>query len=172
MKIARIAFLSVAFMIILSCQSHAGELTLGAKASIYNPPEDGASPSLMYGFALDYDINRYFHAIAGASYTSYAAKGVDYTLMPITFDLVAHFRPDSNIDPYLGLGVGYYSKTADKVERSRTGGQAEAGVNFHIGNFNAALEISYIVTDLSDSSIGAVSCGGWASGTSYVWMPF
>jgi hypothetical protein len=147
-------------------------LVLGAKASIYNPPEDGANPSLMYGFVLDYDINRYLHAQADASYTSYTAKGIDYTLMPITFNLIAHFMPESNIDPYLGGGVGYYSKTVDGTERSRTGGQGMAGLNFHIGGFNASLELRYIVMDLSDPDTASLSYGGWASGTTYMWIPF
>ena len=163
--------LSVILLMSISSAVLAGQLTLGAKAYIYNPPEEGASPSLMYGFVLDYDMNRYLHAMAEASYTSYAAKGINYTLMPITLNLVAHFLPGSPVDPYLGGGVGYYSKTADGVENSKTGWQTMAGVTFRVGNFYAGFEATYIVPDMSQST-GSVAWGGWASGTTSVFVPF
>lgn len=172
MRIQKVILLIIILLVAISSSAFAGLLTLGAKASIYNPPEEGANPTLMYGFILDYDINRILHARAGASYASYMAKGINYTLMPITFNLIAHFMPESNIDPYLGGGLGYYSKTVDGVESSKTGGQAIAGISFRIGNFNAAFEASYIVPDLSESDIGSLSWGGWASGTTYIWIPF
>ena len=162
-------------MILLICSSqaaNAGQLTLGAKASVYSPPEEGANPSLMYGFMLDYDINASLHARAEASYTSYTAKGIDYTLMPVTFNLIAHFIPGGAIDPYLGGGIGYYSKTAAGVETANTGAQGVAGLAFKLGGLNAALEASYVVPDLSHSEKGSMSWGGWASGTAYVLVPF
>jgi opacity protein-like surface antigen len=161
-------------MIVLAAGSPAlaGSLTLGAKASIYNPPEEGANPSLMYGFFLDYEMSKFLHARADASYTSYAAKDHNYSLMPITLNLIAHFIPDGNIDPYLGGGVGYYSYTADGMETSHTGAQAQAGLNFHIGGFSAAVEVSYIVPDINHSDVNSVSWGGWASGTTYMYVPF
>jgi len=171
----KILFLSVLISMIIilpALPAAAGALTLGAKASVYNPPEEGADPSLMYGFFLDYEINKFLHARADASYTSYAASGHNYTLMPITIGLIAHFLPDAPIDPYLGGGIGYYSSTFDGSETSHTGAQAQAGLNFHIGAFSAALEVSYIVPDLDHSDIASVSWGGWASGTAYMYVPF
>jgi len=166
-------FLFIAILcLIISGTANAGMLTLGAKASIYNPPEAGASPSLMYGFMLNYDVNAILNIRAGASYTSYTANDIDYTLMPITLDFIAHFLPASNIDPYLGLGIGYYSKTVDAIEDSYTGGQAIAGVQFNINGLNAAFEATYIVPDLSQSDEGSLSWGGWMTGTSYVFIPF
>jgi hypothetical protein len=166
-----ILLLVVGSLVFFSSRAGAGLITLGAKASVYNPPEQGASPALMYGFLLDYEINSYFHANAGASYTSYTANGNNYTLMPITFDLIYHIMPGASLDPYIGGGLGYYSKTINGSENSRGGAQAMTGVAFHIGNFNAAIEISYILPDLSDSSSGSFAWGGWASGAAYVWVP-
>jgi len=159
-------------LIFASSSARAGVLTLGAKASIYNPPEEGASPTLMYGFVLDYDINAHLHARAGASYTSYSAKGVRYTLMPITFNLIYHLMPGNFIDPYLGGGVGYYSKTEDGNEYGRTGGQAVAGMRFSVGGLNAAIEATYIDPNFDDLESGTMSWGGWAAGTTYVFIPF
>ena len=172
MRISKTALLTIILLVAIPSSAFAGLLTLGAKASIYNPPEEGANPTLMYGFMLDYDINRILHARVGAFYTSYTAKGINYTLMPITLDLIAHFMPESNIDPYLGAGIGHYSKTVNGIESSKTGGQAIAGISFRIGNFNAALEASYIVPDLEESDKGSLCWGGWASGTTYIWVPF
>jgi hypothetical protein len=172
MKNLKLYLLIIIAFSLLVQSAHAGLLTLGAKASIYNPPEEGANPSVMYGFVLDYDINRILHARAGASYTSYTAKGINYTLMPITLNLIAHFMPESTVDPYLGGGVGYYSKTVDGVESSKTGGQAIGGITFRLEGFYAGFEVQYIVPDLAQSDIGSLSWGGWASGTSYIWIPF
>lgn len=169
--IKTVSFILISVLFLCS-NAHAGMLTLGAKAAIYNPPEAGANPSLMYGFVLDYEINRMLHANAGTSYTSYTAGGVNYTLMPITLNLIAHFMPDSNIDPYLGGGLGYYSKTAAGVESSKTGAQGVAGLAFRVGGFNAAFEAQYIVPDLSHGEIGSYSWGGWASGSAYAYVPF
>jgi len=171
MKILRVILITV-LLAALSTPASAGMLTLGAKASIYNPPEAGASPSLMYGFMLDYDINAVFHARAGAHYTSYTANDVDYTLMPITLDILAHLMPGNNVDPYLGVGVGYYSKTIDGEESSHTGGQAIAGIKFNLGGFSAAFEATYMVPDLAKSEEGSFAWGGWASGSTYVYVPF
>ena len=172
MRILKTGPLLLLCLIALSSIAYAGQLALTAKASIYNPPEACAAPSLMYGFGLDYDINGYWHAMADASYTSYAAGGKNYTLMPITVNLIGHFAPGAPVDPYLGGGLGYYSKTVDGVENGRTGAQAMTGIAFKIGNFNAALEATYMVTDLNDPSTASVSWGGWASGTAYAWIPF
>jgi hypothetical protein len=172
MKIKKILPLFLALLLMASGMSFAGDLTLGARAGVYNPPEEGAKPSFMYGFTLDYGINAYLHARADASYTSYAADGIDYTLMPVTINLIAHFLPGAPIDPYLGGGVGYYSKTKDGVEFSKTGAQAMAGFNFKIGGLNAAFEAMYIVPDLNHSDVGSFSWGGSAAGTTYVLIPF
>ncbi len=173
MKLAKNVFLlTTVLSLCLFSTAYAGQLTLGAKASIYNPPEEGANPSLMYGFVLDYDINAFLHAQADASYTSYTADGIDYTLMPITVNLIAHFIPGGAIDPYLGGGLGYYSKTADGVETANTGAQAIAGFAFKVGGLNAAFEATYIVPDLSHSDKGSFAWGGSAAGTTYVWVPF
>lgn len=169
---ARTALLATAILLFYCGSSIAGLMTLGAKASVYNPPEPGANPSLMYGFFLDYEINEYLHARTDASYTSYTAEGIDYTLMPITANLIAHFMPGSSVDPYIGGGLGYYSKTADGVETAKTGAQGIAGLRFTVGGLTAALEVTYIVSDLGHSEDASVSWGGWATGTTSVWIPF
>jgi len=178
MKIYKLIIIFTLIFSLLPGAASAGLLTLGAKASIYTPPEVGANPTLMYGFVLDYDINEIFHARAGASYTSYSVHdditdtNINYTLMPITLNLIAHFIPGGAIDPYIGGGIGYYSKTTDSVESSHTGGQAVAGINIKTGGINVAFEAAFIDPDLSDSIEGSMSWGGWATGTSYVFIPF
>ena len=171
-RLTLIMFLLFALALLNASPAFCGALTMGAKASIYNPPQEGASPSLMYGFFLDYEINKYVHTRADASYTSYSANGHNYTLMPITINLIAHFMPDGVIDPYLGGGIGYYSQTMDGAETSHTGAQAQAGLNFHMGAFSAAIEVSYIVPDLDHPEANSVSWGGWASGSTYMYVPF
>ena len=152
--------------------SHAGVAAFSARASIYNPPEDGASPSFMYGFGFDYAVNPVVTVRGAAEYTSYTAKGVNYSLMPITLNVIAHFIPYGQIDPYLGAGVGLYSKTVGPDESRTLGAQAVGGIKFYMGNFAAAFEANYMIPDWNKSGKGDFNCGGWASGFTYITVPF
>jgi len=150
----------------------AGIVAFSARAFIYNPPEEGASPSLMYGFGFDYSVNPIITIRGAAEYTSYTAKGINYSLMPITLSVLAHFIPYGQIDPYLGTGVGLYSKTVNAEESRTLGAQAVAGIRFYLGNFTAAFEANYMIPDWQKSGKGDLSYGGWASGITYVTIPF
>lgn len=165
-------FLVVLFFIIFAQSVQAGIVSFSARASIYNPPEEGASPSIMYGFGFDYSVNPIVTVRGAAEYTSYTVKGVQYSLMPITLNIIAHFIPYGNFDPYLGAGCGLYSKTVGADETRSLGLQAVAGLKFYIGNFTCAFEANYMIPDCQKSGSGNLSYGGWASGATYVTVPF
>lgn len=165
--------LLICLILLTSVQSaHAGIAAFSARASIYNPPEEGASPSLMYGFGFDYAVNPIITVRGAAEYTSYSVGGVSYSLMPITLSVLAHLIPYSQIDPYLGAGIGLYSKTVGAEESRTLGAQAVAGIKFYMGNFTAAFEANYMIPDWNKSGKGDFNYGGWASGFTYVTVPF
>ena len=159
-------------VLLFPSSSHAGVVGFTARASIYNPPEAGASPSLMYGFGFDYSVNPIVTVRGAAEYTSYTANGVNYSLMPITLSVLAHLIPYGQIDPYLGGGIGLYSKTVGPDESRTLGAQAVTGIKFYLGNFTAAFEANYMIPDWQKSGKGDFSCGGWASGFTYLTVPF
>lgn len=140
-------------------------LEIGARVSLYNPPEAGASTTLLYGLGVNLNFSPNFSLATAMEYTSYGAVGHSYSLMPITADLIYHFIPFAPIDPYLGIGVGYYKKTKDGLNNDSGGGQARAGVSADLYFFDASLEVRYLVPDFKDPSKSSFSYGASLGGT-------
>ena len=165
-------FIVTFILFLISNPAFAGNLNLGAKASIYNPSVPGASPTIMYGIVADYDVNQMIHARGSVEYATYSIKDTSYSLMPVTVDIIAHLFPGFFVDPYFGGGVGYYKYTAGSVETSTTGLQAVAGISASIGAFYAGFEAKYYIPDASKTSEGQLSYGGYMTGAYGVTIPF
>jgi opacity protein-like surface antigen len=142
----------------------AGQLNLMGRAGIYTPPVAGAAPSIMYGVGAEYDMTENFTVRAAADTTSYSDGTNNYTLTPVTLDLIYRQTIQGMLTPYVGAGIGYYASSVNGATSSTTGLQTEAGVKFALGGFNAGFEIRYLLPDTADASSGAFSTNGYATG--------
>lgn len=145
--------------------AQAALMEVNGRFSFYNPPEAGAGTAFMYGLGLDFNFLPSLTLSTAIEYTAYSAGGHNYSLMPITADLIYHVIPLSPVDPYLGVGLGYYSKTTDGVGKSTVGGQLRAGVNFNLLVASAGLEARYIIPDLGNTGGSSFSWGGGIGGS-------
>lgn len=151
-------------LIILASASSAGILNVSGRAGIYSPPQSGSSPSLMYGLGADLGLTDHLSVRAAIDTTSYSVGGNQYTLTPVTVDIIYHETIAGMVTPYAGVGVGYYSSSVNGATNATTGAQAEAGVSFALGGFNAGVELRYLLPDASNGSSGSMSFNGYASG--------
>jgi opacity protein-like surface antigen len=142
----------------------AGNLDLMGRAGIYTPPVSGAAPSIMYGVGAEYEVTDNISVRAAADTTSYSDGTDNYTLTPVTVDLIYRQTIQGMLTPYVGAGIGYYSTSVNGAATSTTGLQTEAGVKFALGGFNAGFEIRYLLPDTSNSAGGAFSTNGYATG--------
>jgi len=142
----------------------AGKLDLMGRAGIYTPPVSGAAPSIMYGVGAEYGITENLSIRAAADTTSYSDGTNNYTLTPVTVDLIYHQTIQGMLTPYVGAGLGYYAYSMNGNTSSTTGLQTEAGVKFALGGFNAGFEIRYLLPDTADASSGAFTTNGYATG--------
>jgi hypothetical protein len=142
----------------LPAPASAGLIDIRARLSMYSPSE-GGGPALMYGLGADVNFDEHLTLAAAAEYAAYSANGHNYTLMPITLDLIYRLLPGFPIDPFLGAGLGIYNKGTDGVSKSSLGGQLRAGVQANLGLFGASADVRYVVPDFSDTSRSGVSYG-------------
>ena len=89
----------------------ADPLELHGQIHYYYPPETGAGATLMYGLNADLNFSSNFSLAAWVEYTTYRTGGHDYSLLPVTVDLIYRFTPGMPLDFYCGAGVGFYKKT-------------------------------------------------------------
>ena len=157
-------FIFIFLLSVAALPSFAGTLNHSGRAGIYTPTVAGASPSLMYGLGADYTLNDNLSVRAAVETTSYSAGGNNYTLTPITVDLIYRQTFVGMVTPYVGAGLGYYGSTVNGNTKSTTGAQAEAGLSFSMGGFTAGLELRYILPDASNSASGAFTTNGYATG--------
>lgn len=149
---------------LLTVPSFAGQLDLMGRAGIYTSPIAGTSPSIMYGVGAEYGINDNLAVRAAADTTSFSDGTSNYTLTPVTIDLIYRQTIQGMLTPYVGAGIGYYANTKDGNTTSTTGLQTEVGINFALGGFNAGFELRYILPDTGNAGTGAFTTNGYATG--------
>jgi len=156
-----------AFILILCPIAFADDLDIGTHASFYLPPEGGGN-TLMMGVDANYRIGSYFSARGSIDNSNYSTSDHQYSLTTYTVTLIGHILGDSNIDPYLGAGLGLYDKKTDGISNSTTGYNALAGLAFRFPAFNAGLEIKYTIPDSRHMDTGYYSIGGQMTGGLHV----
>jgi len=117
----------------------------------------------MYGVGADYSLSDSLSVRAALDTTTYSVNNVQCAFTPITVDVIYHQTVAGVLTPYAGAGLGYYSSTAGGATTSTMGYQAEAGVTFALGGFNAGVEFRYMVPDTAQSASSS-SYNGYASG--------
>ena len=130
---------------------------------MYSPTQSGASPSMMYGLGADYSLSDSLSVRAAVDTTTYSVNNIQYAFTPVTVDIIYHQTVAGVLTPYAGAGLGYYSSTAGGSTASTMGYQAEAGVTFALGGFNAGVEFRYMVPDTAQSASSS-SWNGYATG--------
>jgi len=143
----------------------AGTVDISGRAGIYTPSVPNSSPSLMYGVGANVGITDHLSLRGAVDTTAYTANNVNYTYMPITLDLIYHQTFAGMITPYVGAGVSYNSMTTGNVNTQTAGCQAETGITFALGGFNAGFEVRYLVPDSSKLDKGSVSMNGYMTGS-------
>lgn len=144
-------FVSLLCLLVMAASCFAGTLNVSGRAGMYNPGS-GISSSMMYGVAADYGITQNLSIRGAVDTTSYTTGGNTVTYMPVTVDLIYSQTIGGMLTPYAGAGLGYNSMTVAGTSTSTTGYQAEAGLRFALGGFNAGVEYRYIVPDASKST--------------------
>jgi hypothetical protein len=167
-KIVMRKILAITFVLILmhTC-AFAAELDIGTHASVYYPPEGGGN-TLMTGIDATYKIGPYFSARGDLDNSSYQAADHKYSLTSLAVTLIGHLLGDSNFDPYVGAGLGYYDKKIDGVTDASTGLNALAGISAHFQTFTAGLELKYVIPDTRHMETGFYSFGGTMTGGLHV----
>ena len=156
--------LILAVIAVIVSPSLAGNLNLMGRAGIYTPTVAGAAPSLMYGVGAEYDMTENLTLRAAADTTSYSDGTNNYSLTPITLDLIYRQTIGGMLTPYVGAGLGYYASSVNGNTSSSTGLQAEVGFKFAFAGFNAGFEFRYLLPDTGNSASGAFTTNGYASG--------
>jgi len=152
--------LALTFIIILVCSNaFAADLDIGTHASFYYPPEGGGN-TLMTGIDATYKVGSYFSARGDLDNSSYQAADHKYSLTSLAVTLIGHLMGESNIDPYIGGGIGYFDKKTDGVSDTSTGLNALAGVAAHFQSLNVGVELKYTIPDTRHMETGFYSFGG------------
>ncbi|MDI6839620.1 MAG: outer membrane beta-barrel protein [bacterium] len=158
-----LVYTSLIALLVLGFVGHgvAGQLTIGAKASIYDPPGE-AGPTPMLGAYVSYSITQYLSAEGAVEWTQYD----NTTLIPMTVNMMYHPLGKKVFDPYIGGGGGYYyEKTGDDIE-STIGCQSLIGLKWNpTQDFGVSFEAKYIIPDVKKPSKGGFSYGGAITGT-------
>jgi len=163
-KLATHVFSLVFLTTLLLVPCSAGNLNISGRAGVYTPIQSGASPSMMYGLGIEYEINDYLSARLAGETTTYKVDDVQYAFTPVTLDLI-YRQPIGPLVPYAGAGLGYYAQTVAGETTETMGAQAEAGFRFALGGLDAGVEFRYMIPDTSDMSTGSSSYNGYATGT-------
>jgi len=149
------------FLLGFISQAFGGKLTIGAKASIYDPP--GASgPTPMVGGYIGYSISEYLSAEGTVEWSNYG----NTTLIPITVNMIYYPLGKKGFNPYLGGGSGYYYKKVKEDIKSTVGYQLLVGLSWKSAqDFGLSFEVKYIVPDIKNVSDRGFSYGGGITGS-------
>ncbi|MBI5700033.1 hypothetical protein HZC35_07020 [Candidatus Saganbacteria bacterium] len=159
------SFAGILLLLLLVSPSFAGNLTVSGRAGLYSPPGVGASASVMYGLGAEYAITSFLSARAAVETTTYSVAGVQTSLTPITVDLIYRQSLLGMLTPYVGAGIGYYTATVGPLTSSTMGVQAETGLIFSLGGFNAGVEARYMLPDTRASGTGSMSYNAYMTGS-------
>jgi len=149
------------FLLGFISQAFGGKLTIGAKASIYDPP-GVPGPTPMVGGYIGYSISEYLSAEGAVEWSNYD----NTTLIPITVNMIYYPLGESGFNPYLGGGSGYYYKKVNKDIESTVGYQLLVGLSWKSAqDFGLSFEVKYIVPDIKNASDRGFSYGGGITGS-------
>lgn len=158
-------FSALLILLLLAAPALAGNLTVSGRAGLYSPPGVGASPSVMYGLGAEYAITSFLSARAAVETTTYSVAGIQTTLTPATLDIIYRQTLLGMLTPYVGAGVGYYTATVGSNTSSTIGVQAETGLKFAVGGFDAGVEARYMLPDTRASGTGSMSYNAYMTGS-------
>lgn len=151
MKNSLISFIFLFCICLLAFPSHAynssaynktvGGLVLGNIQLIDTTPTVGMG--IGGGMFFDYRFNERFSIELNSFFTTQDGKGanaaegsIEFLAIPTTTFKVYLFNFESRIDPYLGIGVGFYSLTEGDVSNNTNGyglgAQVEVGVDYYL----------------------------------------
>ena len=159
------AGLALLLLLLLVSPSLAGNLTVSGRAGLYSPPGVGASASVMYGLGAEYSITSFLSARAAVETTTYSVAGIQTTLTPVTVDIIYRQTLLGMLTPYVGAGIGYYTATVGPLTSSTIGVQAETGLKFTIGGFDAGVEARYLLPDTKTAATGSMSYNAYMTGS-------
>jgi hypothetical protein len=160
--------LATTFIAFFMCaNSFAADLDIGTHASFYAPPEGGGN-TLMTGVDATYRVGPYFSARGDLDNSSYQTADHKYSLTSLTLTLIGHLMGASNIDPYLGAGIGHYDKKIDGETNLSTGLNYLAGIAAHFQTFNAGIEIKYVIPDTRYMDTGFYTAGANMTGGMHI----
>ena len=144
--------------------SKKGNLSVGAKVSMYNPPGDAGS-TLLFEVTARYRFSDYVVAEMSVGWTQYSSGGQTVTLMPIQLNGEFHPMGRKVFDPYLGAGTGVYLQQVGETTDATMGVQALAGLAFRpTSGFSFSAEVKYMLSDISDADSGGLTFGGVVEG--------
>jgi outer membrane protein W len=159
----KFAVLLVLFLV--AAPATAGTLTVSGRAGLDSPPAVNASPSVMYGLGAEYGITSSLSVRAAVETTTYSVAGIQTTLTPVTADLIYRQTLLGMITPYVGAGLGYYTTTVGSNTNSTMGVQAETGIKFAVGGFDAGAEVRYMLPDTKNSNSGSMTYNAYMTGS-------
>ena len=141
-----------------------GNLSVGAKVSMYNPPGD-ASSTLLFEVTAQYRFSDHFTGELSVGWTQYSSGGETVTLMPIQLNGEFHPLGRQAFDPYLGAGTGVYLQQVGETTDATMGVQALGGLAFHpTSGFSFNAEVKYMLADITDKDSGGLTFGGGVEG--------
>ncbi len=169
-KIVMKKILAITFVIaLMHTGALAADLDIGTHASVYYPP-DGGGNTMMVGIDATYRMDPYFSARGDLDNSSYQSADHKYSLTSMAVTLIGHLLGDSNFDPYVGAGLGYYDKKIDGIADSSTGLNSLAGIAVHFKTFSAGIEVQYVIPDTRYMETGFYSFGGNMTGGLHIEM--
>lgn len=129
---------------------------IGAKAGIVDP-ESGIDITLQVGGFVELEQpGSRVHLLPSVFYWS----SDNFSDVNPTFDVYYHFRPEGQVTPYVGGGLGVHFVHVDGIDESETdlGADLIGGVRFPGERMHFFLEGRYAATDISQvSALGGVT---------------
>ncbi len=148
-----------------SAKKGKGKLTIGAKASLYNPPGTSAT-TILFEVTARYRMSDKLTGELSMGWTQYEAGGKSTTMVPIQVNAEFHPMGRKFFDPYLGGGSGAYLSVIEEELDVTLGFQVFGGVMVRpTSGFGFSIQVKYILTDVSDSNSGGFSLGGGVEGS-------
>ena len=142
-----------------------GRLTIGAKASLYNPPGPSAT-TMLFEVTARYRMSDKLTGELSMGWTQYKAGGKSTTMVPIQINAEFHPMGRKVFDPYLGGGSGAYFSVVEEELDVTLGIQVFGGVMVRPSSgFGLSIQVKYMLADVSDSKSGGFSLGGGVEGS-------
>ncbi len=166
-KIITSFFVVTALLLVFSqigfAQDMEGKFGVGARAAWVNYTHEDFDSDFMYGANLTYFVHRYISFELSVDYIESDLDSLDITIgeleqVPILLTARTHLSTNPKVNPYLGIGLGYYLNDFDlsdspsgvKVDPDDTFGfHINAGVEYFVNeHFALNLDFKYIWNDV------------------------